>query len=155
MSLSVQFLSLLAMIGTGILAGAFMDLVGTGVDASGKRSIIRKYGVLLEFIGWIIVGGASFYVLFLVRDGAWRMYDPVAQVCGMLLYASIFYRPFRFFGRLVNMLVIKPIVFMIMLVVRLVRGVFRILFKVLLFVAKPFFFLYDKIYESLFKTSPK
>lgn len=155
MSLSVQFLSLLAMIGTGIGAGASMDLIGTGIDAAGKRSIIRKYAVLLEVIGWIIVGCASFYILFLVRDGAWRMYDPVAQICGMLLYASIFHRPFRFFGRLLNMLLIKPVWFVILFIIRVISGIFRLLFKILLFLLKPFFYLYDKIYESLFKNSEK
>ncbi|GEN85108.1 hypothetical protein SLU01_34200 [Sporosarcina luteola] len=155
MSLSVQFLSLLAMIGTGIGAGASMDLIGTGIDAAGKRSIIRKYAVLLEVIGWIIVGCASFYILFLVRDGAWRMYDPVAQICGMLLYASIFHRPFRFFGRLLNMLLIKPVWFVILFIIRVISGIFRLLFKILLFLLKPFFYLYDIIYESLFKNSEK
>lgn len=155
MSLSVQFLSLLAMIGTGIGAGASMDLIGTGIDATGKRSFIRKYAVILEVIGWVVVGCASFYILFLVRDGAWRMYDPVAQICGMLLYASIFHRPFRFFGRLLNMLIIKPVWFVILFIIRVISGIFRLLFKVLMFLLKPFFYLYDKIYESLFKNSEK
>ena len=42
MSLSVQFLSLLAMIGTGIAAGAFMDMIGTGTAYAGKKSLVRK-----------------------------------------------------------------------------------------------------------------
>ncbi|MDN4608841.1 spore cortex biosynthesis protein YabQ [Sporosarcina highlanderae] len=155
MSLSVQFLSLLAMIGTGIGAGAFMDLIGTGIDATGKRSIIRKYAVFLEVIGWIVVGCASFYILFLVRDGAWRMYDPVAQICGLLLYASIFHRPFRFFGRLLNMLILKPIVFVVVLIFKVVRQIFRLVFRVLMFLLKPFFYLYNRIYDSLFKNSEK
>ena len=54
MSLSVQFLSLLAMIGTGIVAGAFMDMIGTGTAHAGKKSIIRKRAVWLEVIGWIL-----------------------------------------------------------------------------------------------------
>lgn len=155
MSLSVQFLSLLAMIGTGIGGGAFMDLIGTGIDGTGKRSFIRKYGVFLEVIGWIIVGCASFYILFLVRDGAWRMYDPVAQICGLLLYASIFHRPFRFFGRLLNMLIIKPIVFVIVLIYKVIRQIVRMIFRVLMFLLKPFFYLYDKVYESFFKSREK
>lgn len=152
MSLSVQFLSLLAMIGTGIGAGAFMDLIGTGVDATGKTSIIRKYAVPLEVIGWILIGCASFYVLFIVRDGAWRMYDPVAQICGMLLYASVFHRPFRFFGRLLNMLIIKPIWFVIMLVVKIISYIFRLIVRIVKFLLSPFIFLYYKVYNSLFKS---
>ncbi len=41
---------------------------------------------LFEVIGWVVVGCWTFYILFLVRDGAWRMYDPFAQISGMLLY---------------------------------------------------------------------
>lgn len=155
MSLSVQFLSLLAMIGTGIGAGAFMDLIGTGIDKSGKRSIIRKYAVLIEVIGWIVIGCASFYVLFIVRDGAWRMYDPFAQVSGLLLYASIFHRPFRFFGRLIHLLIIRPILFIILLVVRLIRVVIRLLVKLLRVLGAPFIYLYHKVYSSLFQTADK
>ncbi|MHC8514814.1 spore cortex biosynthesis protein YabQ [Sporosarcina sp. ITBMC105] len=152
MSLSVQFLSLLAMIGTGIGAGAFMDLIGTGIDKVGKKSMIRKYSVLIEVIGWILIGCASFYVLFVVRDGAWRMYDPFAQVSGMLLYASIFHRPFRFFGRIVNMLIIRPIVFVILLVVRIIRALFRLVVRIVMVLATPFIYVYKKVYSSLFQT---
>lgn len=155
MSLSVQFLSLLAMIGTGIGAGAFMDLIGNGIDKSSKRSVIRKYSVVIEVIGWIIIGCASFYVLFIVRDGAWRMYDPFAQVSGLLLYATIFHRPFRFLGRVVHLLVIRPIVFVILLVVRIIRVIVRLVSKLLRVLSAPFVYLYNKVYSSLFQTTEK
>ncbi len=155
MSLSVQFLSLLAMIGTGIGAGVLMDLIGTGVDATGKNSIIRKYAVPLEVVGWIVIGCASFYVLFVVRDGAWRMYDPVAQICGMLLYASIFHRPFRFFGRILNILIIKPIWFIIRLIVRIIHYLYRLIVRIVSVLLTPFIYLYNKVYNSLFKSDEK
>ena len=117
MSLSVQFLSLLAMIGTGIVAGAFMDMIGTGTAYAGKKSIIRKYAVVLEVIGWIVVGCGTFYILYLVRDGAWRIYDPFAQISGMLLYASFFHKPFRFLGRILFILFVKPLWFIVHLLV--------------------------------------
>lgn len=155
MSLSVQFLSLLAMIGTGIVAGAFMDLIGTGIDKSSKRSILRKYSAVIEVIGWVLIGCASFYVLFIVRDGAWRMYDPFAQVSGILLYASIFHRPFRFFGRIINFLIIRPILFVILLVVRIIRVIIRLIVKLLRVISVPFVYLYNKVYSSLFQTTEK
>ncbi|WP_370644789.1 spore cortex biosynthesis protein YabQ [Sporosarcina sp. ACRSL] len=155
MSLSVQFLSLLAMIGTGIGAGVLMDLIGTGVDATGKKSIIRRYAVPIEVIGWILIGCATFYVLFIVRDGAWRMYDPVAQICGLLLYASIFHRPFRFLGRILNMLIIKPIWFIITLVVKIIYQLYKLVVKIVSILLSPFIFLYNKVSESLFKSDKK
>ena len=122
MSLSVQFLSLLAMIGTGIVAGAFMDMIGTGTAHAGKKSIIRKRAVWLEVIGWVLVGCWTFYIFYLVRDGAWRIYDPVAQISGMLLYASFFYKPFRFFGRILLVLFLKPLWFIVRLIVSIVQS---------------------------------
>ncbi len=46
MSLSVQFLSLLAMIGTGIVAGAFMDMIGTGTAHAGRNHSFRRRAVV-------------------------------------------------------------------------------------------------------------
>ncbi|MCG7337456.1 hypothetical protein MHZ95_19545 [Sporosarcina sp. ACRSM] len=155
MSLSVQFLSLLAMIGTGIAAGAFMDMIGTGTAYAGKKSFIRKYAVAIEVIGWVLVGCATFYVLYLVRDGAWRMYDPVAQVSGLLLYASFFYRPFRLFGRIVLLLVVKPLWFMIRLIVSVVRQIIRLLMKILSVLVLPFVKLFRLISMKRFKRKEK
>lgn len=155
MSLSVQFLSLLAMIGTGIAGGAFMDMVGTGTAYAGKKSLIRKYAVVLEVIGWILVGCGTFYILYLVRDGAWRMYDPVAQVSGLLLYASFFYKPFRLLGRILLILFVKPIWFMIRLIVTIVRQIIRVLVKLLAFFSLPFVKLFHLLSRKRFKRKEK
>lgn len=155
MSLSVQFLSLLAMIGTGVAAGAFMDMIGTGTAYAGKKSLVRKYAVLLEVIGWVLVGCGTFYVLYLVRDGAWRMYDPVAQVSGLLLYASFFYRPFRLLGRILLILFVKPLWYIVNLLVSIVRQVFRLLVKVLAVPILPFVKLFHRIPRKRFKRKEK
>lgn len=155
MSLSVQFLSLLAMIGTGIVAGAFMDMIGTGTAYAGKKSFIRKYAVAIEVIGWVLVGCGTFYVLYLVRDGAWRMYDPVAQVSGLLLYASFFYRPFRLLGRIVLLLVVKPLWFLIRLIFSIIRQIIRLLMKILSVLVLPFVKLFRLISMKGFKRKEK
>ena len=154
MSLSVQFLSLLAMIGTGIVAGAFMDMIGIGTAHAGKKSFIRKRAAWFEIIGWILVGCGTFYILYLVRDGAWRMYDPLAQISGLLLYASFFYKPFRFLGRVILMLLIKPIWFMIHLLVSVVRQVIRIVVKIIAFLFMPFVKLYRILSKKFFSFIP-
>lgn len=155
MSLSVQFLSLLAMIGTGVGAGAFMDMIGTGTAHAGKKSLIRKYAVAIEVIGWILVGFGTFYVLYLVRDGAWRMYDPVAQISGLLLYASFFYRPFRLFGRLLLALIVRPVWFIIRLIFSIVRQIIRLLIKFLSVLILPFKKLFRLISVKHFKRKEK
>lgn len=151
MSLSVQFLSLLAMIGTGIVAGAFIDLIGTGTASAGKKSFIRKWAAWFETLGWILVGCGTFYILFLVRDGAWRMYDPLAQISGMLLYASFFHTPFRFFGRVLLVTIVKPIWFILRLIVSIFQQLIRFIVKIVAFFLTPFVKLYNIIYRYLFK----
>lgn len=151
MSLSVQFLSLLAMIGTGVVAGAMMDMIGTGITYSGKKSIIRKYAISIETIGWIVIGCATFYVLYLIRDGAWRMYDPFAQICGMLLYINIFYRPFRFFGRAANLILIKPLLWILKSIFAVIRQMIRIVVKILHFLFRPFIKLFSNKIKKTFK----
>lgn len=151
MSLSVQFLSLLAMMGTGVLAGACMDLIHTFVQGASKRSIIRKWAIGFEVAGWILIGFGSFYVLFLVRDGAWRMYDPLAQISGMLLYASLFYVIFRFLGRVCLTIVVRPIWLIAHLFVSIIRQLLRVTIRILLVFFRPFYKLYRKI---VITTSP-
>ena len=155
MSLSVQFLSLLAMIGTGIVAGAFMDMIGTSTAHAGKKSIIRKRAVWLEVIGWILIGCGTFYVLYLVRDGAWRIYDPFAQISGMLLYVTIFYKPFRLFGRVLLVLFIKPLWFFVRLIVLIVRKIILFIARIIVVLCTPFVKLYRIISRKLFKRRVK
>ena len=155
MSLSVHFLSLLALIGTGVVAGAFMDMIGTGTAHAGKKSVIRKRAVWIEVMGWILVGCGTFYILFLVRDGAWRMYDPFAQISGLLLYASIFYKPFRFLGRVLLVLFVRPLWFIVRLIMSIVRGVIQFILKVFATLSTPFVKIFRIISGKLFKKRVK
>lgn len=141
MSLSVQFLSLLAMIGTGIVAGAILDWIGISVESTKKGSFFRKHSMVIEAFAWLIIGCGAFYVLFLVRDGAWRMYDPFAQISGMLLYSALFYKPFRILGHLVKVIVFRPIWYVICLIGYVIRFIIRIIWRLFHIFSKPFLLL--------------
>lgn len=151
MSLSVQFLSLLAMIGTGILAAALIDMIGTGISHAGKRSLLRKYGYLLEIFGWIFAGVGAFFILYVVRDGAWRIYDPFAQLSGLLLYVSLFYRPFRFIGRILLFLCIKPILFVLRGIYLLITSIIILFVKAISLPIRPFILIFRKLFLKYFK----
>lgn len=125
MSLSVQFVSLLAMIGTGILSAALIDLVYSLKSSIYLPKLLRKYMIAFELLAWIIAGCWSFYVLYLIRDGEWRIYDPFAQISGLLLYASIFYKPFRLLGRLIVFVILKPIYIIGFALWRIIRLLFK------------------------------
>ncbi|MCZ2260582.1 spore cortex biosynthesis protein YabQ [Sporosarcina sp. G11-34] len=155
MSLSVQFLSLLAMIGTGIVAAAFIDIIQTGTTHAGRKSMIRRRAALFEVIGWIIAGCWTFYILYLVRDGAWRIYDPFAQLSGMLLYVSFFHKIFRFFGGILLKLIIKPVLFLINFVLLIIRQIFRFLIKVITLPFRPIAKLFSRYFGNYFNKLEK
>ncbi|MBE1556160.1 hypothetical protein H4683_003281 [Filibacter limicola] len=132
------------------MAGAFMDLVGTGTAHAGKKSFIRKYTIWFEVFGWVLIGCGTFYILFLVRDGAWRMYDPFAQISGMLLYVSCFYKPFRFFGRILLIMIVKPIWFIIHVIISIIRQLIRIAVRIVVLLLTPFVKLFRILSRNLF-----
>lgn len=151
MSLSVQFFSLLAMIGTGIVAAALIDMIGTGIAHAGKRSFIRRHGVLLEVLGWIFVGFWAFTILYRVRDGAWKIYDPFAQLSGLYLYISVFHRPLRVLGRVILVLLLKPIWFILRAVLLMITYLFRSIMKLFDILSTPFILIFRKLLRKRFK----
>ena len=155
MSLSVQLLSLLAMVGTGVVSAAFIDMIGTGTAYAGKGSFVRRRATLFEVIGWIIAGCWTFYILYIVRDGAWRVYDPFAQLSGIMLYVSYFHRPFRFFGRIILTLLVKPIWFIVRTVVMVIGKIIQLIMSLLSFLFKPFVLIFRKQYRNLFENREK
>ncbi|MGG0644372.1 spore cortex biosynthesis protein YabQ [Sporosarcina gallistercoris] len=155
MSISAQFVSLLAMVGTGIIAGAFMDMLGTGIANTGKTSIIRRRAIWFETVGWLLAGSFAFAVLFVFRDGAWRMYDPLAQVSGLLLYATVFHRPFRLLGRISIALLIRPVLLVFQIILWFLRYVFRLIRALILLLSQPFRFIYHRFFRNHFKKKSK
>lgn len=155
MSLSVQFFSLLAMIGTGILAAALIDMINTGIIHAEKRSFIGKYGIVLEVLGWIIAGIWTFTILYTVRDGAWRIYDPFAQLSGLLLYIAFFYRPFRFVGRVLLLLFVKPVLLVIRMIFLLFKNIIRGLLALFEILLRPFVLIFRKLFGKHFKKPEK
>lgn len=151
MSLSVQFLSLLAMIGTGIVAAAFIDMIGTGTASADKTSFIRRHSVFFEVIGWIVAGCWTFSVLYVVRDGGWRIYDPFAQVSGILLYVSVFHKPIRFVGRIILILLVKPLWFIISAFFLMIWKLLHFFLKIVFLLFTPFVKLFGKLTGKRFK----
>lgn len=143
------------MIGTGIAAAAFIDMIGIGTDSAGKTSFIRRHSTFIEVVGWVSAGCWTFFVLYAVRDGAWRIYDPFAQLSGILLYASFFHKPIRFLGRIILRLFLKPIWFIIHVIVSVIRQFIHFLMKVVGLLFAPFITIFRKLYRKRFKKRAK
>lgn len=150
MSLSIQFFSLLVMIGTGIVAGAVIDhFQMLSIAHHTKRSTRLLYSSI-EVMAWMMIGSWAFYVLYLVREGEWRMYDPLAQLTGLLLYMSIFYKPIRFLGRVLYIVLIKPLLFGLWLIRKVVTFLFTIIMLPVVFIYKVINRIFSRILGNPF-----
>ncbi|MFJ7832364.1 spore cortex biosynthesis protein YabQ [Peribacillus sp. NPDC097284] len=135
MTLTIQFYTLLAMIGMGSLFGAALDTYNHFL----KRSERNKWIVFLhDFLFWIIQGLVIFYVLFLVNEGELRLYLFLALLCGFSAYQALFkdlylrllsfvislvVKLFRFLTELVRLVLFEPIKWIIMTMFVFIMGI--------------------------------
>lgn len=147
MSLPTQFITMLAMIGMGIVFGATLDTYNRFLNrAKRKRWIVFINDILF----WTVQGLAIFYVLFLVNRGELRFYIFIALLCGFASYQSLFkgiyirlleiiismvISIYRFLLKMFHYVLYKPIrgiiIFIISFIVMVGKGLFS-LFKTLL-----------------------
>lgn len=87
MSLHVQFTTLLAMIGTGIVIGASFD---TYVHIFHRSERHRLIVWIADILFWIVQALYVFYTLLLVNNGQIRLYIFLAILCGYAAYQALF-----------------------------------------------------------------
>ncbi len=153
MTISEQVVSILIMTISGLFVGAIVDATRYLLSALSPKFFLRKMGYGVELIVWVILGTLTYYILFLVKDGEWRLVDPLAQILGIFLYESIFQPYFRFAGRVFVLLFIKPIYLIINFIISTVAGIIRLILNIFLFLLRPFYKIYTKIKNKYFKKS--
>ncbi len=109
MTVSEQFVSILIMMASGILVGAVIDCTRIIIGALSPKSFLKRFTIGFELVIWALLGALTFYILYIIKGGEWRLIDPIAQISGILLYESLFQPIFRFLGKIVLFIVIKPI----------------------------------------------
>ena len=145
--MSVQLISTAVMFLAGIMVGAVIDCIRYIISMLPKKSVIYKISFLIELACWLIWGIITFYFLFTLKGGEWRVVDPLAQIAGIVAYDLFFQPIFRFIGRVFTVLIIKPVLFMVTFVFLVVRSVIRIFVRILNFLFTPI--------TKLYKTSKK
>lgn len=165
MTINEQVVSILIMTISGLFIGATVDGTRYLLSAISPKFFLRKMGYGVELIVWAILGALTFYILFIVKDGEWRLVDPLAQILGIFLYESLFQPFFRFVGRVFVLLFIKPIYLIIKFIISIITGIIRLLIRIFIFLFKPFYKIYTiierkvlrrfftKIRRSIFKKS--
>ncbi|OCA80684.1 spore cortex biosynthesis protein YabQ [Bacillus sp. FJAT-27225] len=175
MTLNVQFMTMAAMILSGIGFGMMLDTYQRFLNRPKRKSWIA---FINDILFWTVQALVIFYVLFLVNRGEIRFYIFLALLCGFAAYQALvkgFYLWFlnamlhviqqiwRFIVKLVSMLVFKPIIGLFQLALGLVfflgKAVIssaRFLLKALLKFIKIIFFLpVSKVFLLVWKLLPK
>lgn len=161
MTLTIQFYTLLAMIGMGSGFGAALDTYSRFLNRSERK---RWIVFIHDFLFWIIQGLLIFYVLFLVNEGEFRLYLFLALLCGFSAYQALFkgfYQRFlefliilviklaRFIANSVHMLIFIPIKWVIVSILAIIIGIGKFVLALLKWAGKILLFILNVFWRPL------
>ncbi|MCY8937022.1 spore cortex biosynthesis protein YabQ [Peribacillus frigoritolerans] len=161
MTLTIQFYTLLAMIGMGSGFGAALDTYSRFLNRSERK---RWIVFIHDFLFWIIQGLLIFYVLFLVNEGEFRFYLFLALLCGFSAYQALFkgfYQRFlefliilviklaRFIANSVHMLIFLPIKWVIVSILAIIIGIGKFVLALLKWAGKILLFILNIFWRPL------
>ncbi|WP_053361269.1 spore cortex biosynthesis protein YabQ [Bacillus sp. FJAT-27251] len=89
MTLTTQFITMLAMIGMGSLFGVSLDTYNRFLQRQRRKTWIV---FINDVLFWVYQGLSIFYVLFSVNQGELRFYIFLALLCGFAAYQSLMRR---------------------------------------------------------------
>lgn len=133
---------------SGIFVGAIIDLVRTVIEEMSPKSFIRKFSGGIELLVWALLGVCTFIILFYIKGGEWRLIDPLAQIFGIFLYETVFQPLFRFVGRIIFLIIIKPFFLIIRAIFSLLKTVTKIIYSIILIFLTPFTWIYAKFFKK-------
>lgn len=155
MTISAQFLTMLAMIGMGSFFGAALDTYNRFLKRSKRKSWIVFCN---DILFWILQALFIFYVLYLVNRGELRFYIFIALLCGFAAYQSLLKQGYlkglesiirlsisiyRFLVKLIVHMIYRPLYALVMMIISILVmlgrglwGLVRFLLRVLLFLLK-------------------
>lgn len=178
MTLTVQFYTLITMIGMGSYFGAALDTYIRFLN----RSVRKGWIVFInDFLFWVIQGLIIFYVLFLVNEGEFRLYLFLALLCGFAAYQAllkniykkllesfivIVIKSVQLLTNLVKNIIFLPIKWIIVSVLSVTYWIFRLFYKlavrigllilaVLGILLKPFIWMISPIWDKMPNTVKK
>ncbi|AZV61854.1 spore cortex biosynthesis protein YabQ [Peribacillus frigoritolerans] len=161
MNLTIQFYTLLAMIGMGSGFGAALDTYSRFLNRSERK---RWIVFIHDFLFWIIQGLLIFYVLFLVNEGEFRLYLFLALLCGFSAYQALFkgfYQRFlefliilviklaRFIANSVHMLIFLPIKWVMVSILAIIIGIGKFVLALLKWAGKILLFILNIFWRPL------
>ncbi|WP_113928188.1 spore cortex biosynthesis protein YabQ [Bacillus sp. P14.5] len=155
MTLSVQFYTMLAMVGMGSVFGAALDTYNRFLNRNKRK---RWLVFLNDVLFWIVQALFIFYILFSVNFGEVRFYIFIALLCGFAGYQALlkemyknlleriiqgFISLYSFMVKMARNLVYSPIKWLVVLLFSIILGiakgvwtVFGFLFKAIISILK-------------------
>ena len=141
--MSAQLVSILVMFISGIAVGAIIDCTRILILQIPLKWI-HQIAFVIEWIIWLFLGICTFYFLFLIKGGQWRVVDPLAQIAGIVAYEFIFQRFIRFIGRMIVNILFKPVFYIVHFIVRILRTIIRWLIAGIMLLFRPITKLFKK-----------
>ncbi|WP_335872106.1 spore cortex biosynthesis protein YabQ [Bacillus sp. 2205SS5-2] len=178
MSLTIQFYTMIAMIGMGGFFGASLDTYHRFLKRSERnRWIVFVHDVLF----WLMQGLLIFYILYLINYGEIRFYIFIALICGFSGYQALvksYYISllefmirlvvafYEFCAKMFLVLVFRPLRWLIFLIISflitlgkglysLTLGVLRIVWFLLKLILSPIYLMFKLIWNVLPKSLKK
>jgi spore cortex biosynthesis protein YabQ len=148
MTLSVQFYTMLAMVGMGSVFGATLDTYNRFLNRTSRK---RWLVFLNDLLFWILQALFIFYILFSVNFGEVRFYIFIALLCGFAGYQALLkdlYKKllekiiqscislYKFSVKMVKNLVYSPIKWLVLLLVSIFLGLGKVIWAILRFLIK-------------------
>lgn len=133
---------------SGVFVAAVIDCVRVTISAISPKSFVKRFTIGLELFIWALLGMLTFYILYITKGGEWRLVDPIAQISGIFLYESIFQRIFRFLGRIVVIIVFKPILILLNLSISVIGKILLIIIRIIMFILSPLRKIFTKPYSK-------
>lgn len=160
MTLSTQFMTMIAMIGMGSYFGASLDTYNRFLQRSKRKTWIVFCN---DILFWLMQGLSIFYVLFIVNKGELRVYIFLALFCGFAAYQSLFKKAYlrlleivismvisiyQFLVKVFRNVIYKPIYSLILMLISitimlgkgllaLAKGILKVLLFILRVILKP------------------
>ncbi|WP_337020346.1 spore cortex biosynthesis protein YabQ [Oceanobacillus massiliensis] len=166
MTLGIQFLTMIAMVLSGIYLGIVQETFRRFTRYWKKRILLTYF---LECCFWLTQTAIIYYVLFRVNAGEVRLYVLLACFLGFSVYQvlvrSVYKKLlerlirigaaiYRFFSRLVHMLIISPISWCIRFIIRLIMSIIMLLTTIILFILKVLFAPFRWILIGIYRLLP-
>lgn len=167
MSLNVQFITILSMVGGGIYLGAAIETLRRFERYWKKRPIIYY---MTEVIFWMLQALVLFYVLYLANQGELRFYIFLSVLCGFAAYQSLFksvYQrllellikwigaTYRFVNKVVCVLIVNPVKMLIKLIFQILIIIWGVAVSIFFILLKIFFYPIRLIGQIIWHLIPK